>query len=666
MQCECGKAAKFICGGCKLIGYCSPKCQTDGWNAHEIVCEAVGSEEHLGAMFDKVARRKAKQLTDAQVAQLLGGRESELPADVKFFVGPASRHARNPMAIECSSVYIDASSPEEAIGKYSEAIRKNVKWIKSSVERRERAAECRELKKESSNYIHNKEANVSVFDVKGSQELMDILIHIKASLRHIHERLPVVEKPTMCRCDCTVCGHGGNSISTDVYSPIPCACKCCCSRKLGSEVALAWLARKATTLAQASEIKELTPGVSLLGRYYPIDNHIELLLKTPVAAAALGWTSTPYISALFIYMHELSHLAITLRIRELNRILTKAKVLFGKIKNVRESHSDYFNAIQAYYIRMASDAHIISPQFANTTIFQAKRIGRACHQKDLAVMRGLIADSGGPEIPTLVIDEAPEEEEEEEEEEIQDVAPTPPQPTPRPPSPPPPKPPSPIPPPRPPSPSPKPPTPPRPSTPEKQHHDKKVKLPKGITRVDGVRIIHSGIKDPVPRSIGTIPGLSEDKMKIVLSKPGATIYDLVHKRTELGGYPAFEAWFVGLDPHKRYLSISPEAARKFEEWYQGDGKAAVAFVPSMETHSGYLRDIPGFNPKIAEYNISAALKKAFGKQVKDAYGLWKVAHKLEKKAFIDKIKGSYGCDSPETIWTYLTEFSRHKKHHHDK
>jgi len=40
-NCICGNLAVQRCGGCKIIGYCSKKCQHEDWNSHKKLCKRL-------------------------------------------------------------------------------------------------------------------------------------------------------------------------------------------------------------------------------------------------------------------------------------------------------------------------------------------------------------------------------------------------------------------------------------------------------------------------------------------------------------------------------------------------------------------------------------------------------------------------------------------------
>lgn len=652
----CEREASYCCSGCLGAYYCGEDCQRRDWADHCDICQ-----EDVGMRLTKELKKQAKLMTEAEVRELFKGKP-DLPSTTEFFVivDDVLGQSRVPIHIEKDRVYV-AVTKRSNLWRISFFVMKNLDYIKRTLARRWRITECKKIAKKSAKLRKHPKYNLSVYDVPGSDDAMKILERLRVDMEKMSGALPhekwmkyISER---CSCNCTICGRGERSDADFTIKSSPCSCRCCCVPKDGDEDNMIGLASATIDreLKDDKPIIELSPRISVIGTFTPVIEEIALLLKHPDPSSALGWSLSRYDTVFFVYLHELSHYSIDIR-RIQGIYSNKITYAFGMRRMTRAPHSFYFNAIQAFYIRLAARCGIISNKFISTTPFQAQRIGRMSHRSQVKEIMELLDAKTVPEDTTAEddgIEEEPEKKDpcsESEETEEPPVVEPPPLPapstippqttTPPPIIPPPVVPPPVVPPPVVPPPPPPPPV--SPSPEPKVHHKHKSKRIK----------VMGGFKALIPYSIGTIPGFSENAIKKVLSDDSATVYTLTNKRRELGTADKFKEWFLGLDRDKKISSISEEAVEKFEKWYKKEGEYTHV-NPDLDVHSGWICDVGGINPKISEQTLMTGFSGALGVEIKNVYDLKKSLKNLGKREFKTKISKVRGVDDVRLVTKFL-------------
>ena len=68
-QSECQNPSKSVCGGCKVVRYCSAECQKSDWNQqHKVLCTAIkAAQTLLNSSLSKSERCRALSVAQFEI-----------------------------------------------------------------------------------------------------------------------------------------------------------------------------------------------------------------------------------------------------------------------------------------------------------------------------------------------------------------------------------------------------------------------------------------------------------------------------------------------------------------------------------------------------------------------------------------------------------------------
>jgi hypothetical protein len=197
----------------------------------------------------------------------------------------------------------------------------------------------------------------------------------------------------------------------------------------------------------------------------------------------------------------------------------------------------------------------------------------------------------------------------------------------------------------------------------KSPHKKTKSTKKKEDCITSIKVVQKNFKAKAPRSLGTIPHIHGSMFSNYLQKQlgpekAASTTNLWVFRN-IKGKEGFETWFKTTNQPQEILTA-------IEEWFANPvnkptGRALLGEDTMDHIHSGFLIDIPGFNPTKKEQDYIDEIKKGFPElSISNTYQLASAYHSKNKskiKAFLRALLVRPGEDAKAAL-----QFLRYVQH----